>query len=156
MTGSDIRIEGLVCTVDLFPLPIDRHDQVSPSTGSSSSSQPQPTVVVPASSVQRSSHPNVLAYVGEYELRESSTSTAELAGGRFVEAVRLDFGGKRRILFPFPVSSHHQWPMNHEQLLAGLTLGCRIYLSKQRVIFVFVIVYLTSWLSPPEMHRYLS
>ncbi|EIN12710.1 hypothetical protein PUNSTDRAFT_130958 [Punctularia strigosozonata HHB-11173 SS5] len=101
-----IRIEGFVCNVDLFPVPTNWHERGGPSTASSSSSSSHavnhPTTVTPASYAQKATHPDILAYVGEHPLRESSMCSGDLAGGRFVEAIRLDYGGKNRTLFPFP------------------------------------------------------
>ncbi|EIN04848.1 hypothetical protein PUNSTDRAFT_138047 [Punctularia strigosozonata HHB-11173 SS5] len=65
---DDVRVEGFVCNVDLFPMSSDwRHGEPVPAT-----------------------------------LEESAKCTENLSGSRFAEAIRLEYGGAKSVMFPFP------------------------------------------------------
>ncbi|EIN04814.1 hypothetical protein PUNSTDRAFT_92229 [Punctularia strigosozonata HHB-11173 SS5] len=89
-----IRIEGFVCHADLFSLPKDWATETT-----TSSSAPAHTASSASSIPER---PAVLAVIGTHELLDTSLCTEQLAGSRFVEAIRIDYMGTKQIMFPFP------------------------------------------------------
>lgn len=67
--SSEIRVEGLVCNVDLFRWPVDPPGEL----------------------------------VDSATLSADQMCSGNLAGGRFTTGLRLDFIGRKTIMFPFPV-----------------------------------------------------
>jgi hypothetical protein len=84
--------EGMLCFVDLFNI--------------SSADEPR-SLSMPASSTEElGSTYNALAFIGNYPLRRQAIRTmSDLSGNQCVEAVKIDYQGKTRIVFPFPVRS---------------------------------------------------
>jgi hypothetical protein len=86
--------EGMLCFVDLFNI---------------SSANESRSLSMPASSTEElgsTSNLNALAFIGNYPLRRQAIRTmSDLSGNQCVEAVKIDYQGKTRIVFPFPVRS---------------------------------------------------
>ncbi|KNZ79114.1 hypothetical protein J132_01162 [Termitomyces sp. J132] len=74
---EDVQILGLLCTVDLFPVPF-----VSKSPSKSEASE-------------------TVHYVNNHPIEESSKATSALVGATFVQPSVIDYEGKKAILFVF-------------------------------------------------------
>lgn len=143
--ASDIQVLGLVCTVDLFPVPTTnsphkniprRYTGSGPTSHSAYSvshfpsdpsretayqyapsnaySQPSPshsisTIGSPlhVSASPEAYHPpsDIVNHIGEFPIHESSKVTHALVGATFVQPYKIDWDGKKKLMFVFAVSS---------------------------------------------------
>ena len=119
--SSEIQTIGLMCTVDLFPVPNESWTSRSPTQTSFSSSSPtilngngnfifsSPQASPPSGAQSQASTPNspsfedVIHHVGNYAITESSKVTSSLVGATFVQPAIVDYEGKKSIIFVFSV-----------------------------------------------------
>lgn len=107
MSFSDIQVLGLICTLDLFPIP----DSFAPYQANGNHTEKSST---PDSSIhcfknnQGGIFPfqseDIVHHLENYPILESSKQTKALAGATFVEAVKLEYMGKKALLFAFSVN----------------------------------------------------
>lgn len=110
-----------MCTVDLFPVPNENWTSRSPTQTSFSSPSPplldgnenfifaSPQASPPTSAQSQASTPtspsfeDVIHYVGNHVITESSKETSSLVGATFVQPAIVDYEGKKTIMFVFSV-----------------------------------------------------
>jgi hypothetical protein len=114
---DEIQTIGLMSTVDLFPVPNESWTSRSPTQTSFASSStllngngnfifssPQaspPTEAQSPSTPTSPSFKDVIHYVGNYAITESSKVTSSLVGATFVQPAIVDYEGKKAIIFVF-------------------------------------------------------
>jgi hypothetical protein len=132
VTTSDTQIFGLVCNVDLFPVhSVDAERELKPRkpsatqhvTGFPSSNFPPPsgqhqsfTFVASPPYSHRASPPHSMApaatppqatdivhRIGDSPITESSKRTSDLVGATFVQPSKIDWNGKKMLIFVFAV-----------------------------------------------------
>lgn len=116
---DEIQTIGLMSTVDLFPVPNESWTSRSPTQTSFSSSSPtlsngnenfmfsSPQTSSPTAAQSQASTPNspssndIIHYVGNHAITESSKVTSSLVGATFVQPAIVDYEGKKTIIFVF-------------------------------------------------------
>lgn len=63
----------------------------------------QPMHVEPIPSDQSPLDPDIIAYMGDFPIRESSKRTTDLVGGTFVQSSGLEYKGRKALMFVFSV-----------------------------------------------------
>lgn len=130
--SRNVRNLGLMCTLDMFPIPGSDEDSMpSSSSRPSTTSNPGVTYYAPslatdghvtrsspelqvprkpvlhyASSAHQIPQRDVLIQYGNHIITESSKQTAAVVGERFAEPTLMDHDGKKVLVFVFPVRSH--------------------------------------------------
>ncbi|KAI0712929.1 velvet factor-domain-containing protein [Cerioporus squamosus] len=114
---DDTLTLGLVCLVDLFPVVVEsapegntRHrtmpDLLAASSfanpaSTSTSSGPIPGWLEPGTSAPPLNNFDIVAYYGNYPIRESSNSTSILAGARVTTPITIDHNNREVLAFTF-------------------------------------------------------
>ena len=88
----------MLCFVDLFALQT-------------------PTSAEASSASESGQSTDALAFIGNYPLRRQALRTSEISGNLVVEAVKIEYLGEARIIFPFPVRRFHFTSLHHHDHL---------------------------------------
>lgn len=145
---SELQIVGFLCTVDLFPV-IDNetpsgfhisqydHEKSSSSSSSSHYSPTTPSCVPSTSQTPRvaSDKNDIVHWVGNVPITESSKVTDALVGATFVQPMFIDLDSDKALIFVFPVRTS-QTPLLHA---SHSFYCCRTSPSRSKAHFCFGI-----------------
>lgn len=101
---SDVPTEGMLCYVELFAVPTTAVE------GQDISLPPIAAIAADGFDFDMQEDPepgDALALSSDYPNRRQAQRTSELSGNRYVEAVKIEYQGKKRIVFPFPVRVYY-------------------------------------------------